>query len=55
MILKYTSKIDATLAKVQETMNELKTITSLHEQKLETHDEEIGHLKQKAFTVNYRK
>lgn len=55
VILRYTSKIDTTLVEIQKTNNEMKTMLMLHEQKLETHDQDIAHLKQQNFTVNYRK
>ena len=55
VIWRYTGKIDTTLTEIQKTNQEMKTMLMLHEQKLETHDQDIVHLKQKAFTVNYRK
>lgn len=55
VIWRYTGKIDTTLTEIQKTNQEMKTMLMLHEQKLETHDQDISHLKQKAFTVNYRK
>ncbi len=55
VILKYTGKIDVTLTKVQEAVNDLKTMVSLHEQKLETHDDDINNLKSKVYKVNYQK
>jgi uncharacterized membrane-anchored protein YhcB (DUF1043 family) len=55
VIIRYTGKIDTTLTEIQKTNHEMKTMLMLHEQKLETHDGEIDDLKQKSFTVNYRK
>lgn len=55
IILKYTGKIDLTLTALQQAVNELKTMVSLHDQKLETHDNEIETLKNKAFQVTYKK
>jgi len=55
IILKYTGKIDVTLGKIQEAVNELKTMTSLHEQRLDTHDDNIEDLKNHVFKVNYKK
>lgn len=55
VILKYTGKIDTTLNKIQEAVNELKTMTSLHEQRLDTHEDHIDDLKNHIFPVTYRK
>jgi hypothetical protein len=36
-------------------ISELKTMTSLHEQRLDTHEEHIGELKNHVFKVTYKK
>ena len=55
VIIRYSSRIDKTLEKVQEALSELKTMTSLHEQRLDNHDGQIGDLKNQVYKVNYRK
>jgi uncharacterized membrane-anchored protein YhcB (DUF1043 family) len=62
VIIRYTGKIDSTLTKIQETLQDLKTITSVHThkfdaqgQRLDDHDDEIDDLKKKVFPINYRK
>lgn len=55
VLIRYVSKIDVILTTVQEAVSELKIMAQLHEQKLETHDQEIEEIKKKQFTVNYKK
>lgn len=55
VIIRYTGKIDSTLSKVQDALNELKTISKVHEQRHDDHDNDIAELKQSVYSVNYRK
>lgn len=55
VLLRYTGKIDATLSKLQDAVQELKTIVMVHEKRHEDHDEDIADLKKSTFTVNYKK
>lgn len=55
VIWRYTGKIDTTLTEIQKTNHEMKTMLLLHEQKLETHDDDISDIKNKIFPINYRK
>lgn len=55
VLLRYTGKIDATLSKLQDAVQELKAIVMVHEKRHDDHDEDIADLKKSTFTVNYRK
>lgn len=55
VLLRYTGKIDATLAKLQDAVQDLKAIVMVHEKRHDDHDEDIADLKKSTFPVNYRK
>lgn len=52
VLLRYTGKIDATLAKLQDAVQDLKSIVMVHEKRHDDHDEDIADLKKSAFHVN---
>jgi len=55
VVVRYIGKIDTYIASSQETIQEFKIMIKLHDQKLIDHDHAIGDLKQKVFTINYKK